>query len=157
LISEYKVALLSMKKMVFAIFLIIGAFNILQAQEWSTDFNEAKRIASENDIPILVLFSGSDWCAPCIKLERQVLSTPKFMQYAKDNYVLIKADFPRKKRNQLPEAIQNQNNELAEKYNRSGGFPLVVVLDKDGKKLGEVGYKKVTPDLYLELLNKMIK
>ncbi|MEW7291239.1 thioredoxin family protein [Aquimarina sp. 2304DJ70-9] len=146
-----------MRKIVIAGFLLFVGVSSLSAQEWLTDFEEAKKLASEKNKTIVLVFAGSDWCAPCIKLEKQILESQEFQKYAKDNYVLIKADFPRKKKNQLPEALQTQNKKLAETYNKSGGFPLVVLLDNTGKKLGETGYKKVTPNSYLGILNKMIK
>ncbi|PKV50016.1 thioredoxin-related protein [Aquimarina sp. MAR_2010_214] len=146
-----------MKKIIIIVFLIFSGINLVSAQEWLTNFEKAKRIAQENDKNIILVFAGSDWCAPCIKLEKQILHTEEFQGYAKKHYVLLKADFPRKKKNQLPEALQNQNKTLAEAYNKRGGFPLVVVLDKNGKKLGETGYKKVTPNAYLEILSTMIK
>ncbi len=148
---------MNMRKIVIAGFLLFIGINSLIAQEWLTDFEEAKKIASEKNKNIVLVFAGSDWCAPCIKLEKQILESQEFQEYAKDNYVLIKADFPRKKKNQLPEALQAHNKKLAETYNKSGGFPLVVLLDKTGKKLGETGYKKVTPDSYLGILNQMIE
>lgn len=136
--------------------LFVLGINDISAQEWLTDFEKAKQIASENDKHILLVFAGSDWCAPCIKLEKQVLDTQEFKEKAKQHYVLVKADFPRKKKNQLSAEQQVHNNKLAEKYNKSGGFPMVIVLDKAGEKQGEVGYKKVAPKEYLDLLNQMI-
>ncbi|MFD2565436.1 thioredoxin family protein [Aquimarina rubra] len=146
-----------MRKIISIITLMLMSMSSLTAQEWLTNFNEAKDIASNTNKNIVLVFAGSDWCAPCIKLERQILNTEKFLKYAKENYILVKADFPRKRKNQLPENLQEQNKQLAEAYNKSGGFPLVVMLDKEGKKLGEIGYKKVTPDAYIEILNKMIR
>ncbi len=57
---------------------------------------------------------------------------------------MLLADFPRKKQNMLPVEQQKKNEQLAETYNKNGYFPLVVVLDKDGKVLGQTGYKKIT-------------
>lgn len=131
--------------------------NTINAQEWGTSFEEAKKTAKNENKHIILVFAGSDWCAPCIKLEKQILETKEFKESVKKDYVLLKADFPRKKKNQLTENLQNQNKKLAEEYNKSGGFPLVVVLDKNGKKLGETGYKNVSPDSYLDILNKMRK
>lgn len=131
--------------------------NTISAQEWITSFDEAKNIAKSENKHIILVFAGSDWCAPCIKLEKQILETKEFKESVKNDFVLIKADFPRKKKNQLTESLQNQNKKLAEEYNKSGGFPLVVVLDKEGKKIGETGYKNISPDSYLNILNKMIK
>ncbi|MCK8522721.1 thioredoxin family protein [Aquimarina sp. D1M17] len=146
-----------MKKIIPTLLFILMGFQLISAQEWLNDFEIAKKIAVENDRPIVLVFAGSDWCIPCIKLERQILHTEEFKTYAKDHYVLLKADFPRKRKNQLPQDIQRQNASLAEEYNRSGGFPMVVVLDKTGQKLGEIGYEKVTPSAYIESLNTLIK
>lgn len=100
-----------------------------------------------------MVFSGSDWCAPCIKLEKEIWESAEFQAYAKENYVMLRADFPRKKANQLPEAQARKNGELAEKYNSKGFFPLVVVLDDHGQVMGETGYKKMSPQEYIGHLN----
>lgn len=145
-----------MKKFLLVVVLIVLGVSSISAQEWLTDIEAAKKIAANENKHIVLVFAGSDWCAPCIKLEREVLETEKFREYAKEKYVLLKADFPRKKKNKLSELQQQHNNQLAEKYNKSGGFPLVVLLDQHGKKIGEIGYKKTTPKAYIEVLNTMI-
>ncbi len=142
-----------MRTLLVLSFLFLCFIPSLQAQEWKTNFAEAKALAAKEDKPIVLVFQGSDWCAPCIKLEREVFSTEEFRNYAKDHYVLLKADFPRKKQNALPPEQEAHNKALAEKYNTGGYFPLVVVLDKEGKVLGETGYKKVSPREYINLLN----
>lgn len=146
-----------MRKIIIILILVFLYINTVNAQEWGADFEAAKKTAQAKDKHIILVFAGSDWCAPCIKLEKQILETKEFKESVKNDYVLLKADFPRKKKNQLTESLQDQNKKLAEEYNKSGGFPLVVVLDKNGKKLGETGYKNVSPDSYLNILNKMIK
>lgn len=110
-------------------------------------------MAQKEDKPIILVFSGSDWCAPCIKLDRDIWQSDEFKSYAKQNYVLYRADFPRKKENKLKEQLVEKNKELADRYNPKGYFPLVLVLDKNGKKLGEMGYQKTTPNGYITLLN----
>lgn len=127
------------------------------AQDWQTDFTEAKEIASHENKPIVLVFQGSDWCAPCIKLNLEIWSTDTFKAYAKDNYVMLQADFPRKKKNALSETQTKVNAALAEAYNKEGMFPLVVVLDNKGNVLGKTSYKKTTPKAYIEELNKFIK
>ena len=127
------------------------------AQEWQTDFAKAKQIATNEKKPIILVFQGSDWCAPCIKLDREVWSTDTFKKYAGKNYVMLLADFPRRKKNLLSEAQTEANAVLAEKYNKQGYFPFVVVLNSEGKVLGESSYKKTTPDKYIEELNSFIK
>ncbi|AVI50041.1 thioredoxin family protein [Pukyongia salina] len=133
--------------------LFLGVFLFIslgiQSQNWHTDMDEAKTMASQNNQKIILVFKGSDWCAPCIKLEREVLSTEYFRTYAKEHFVLLEADFPKRKKNALPDDLQKKNNELAERYNKRGVFPFVVVLDKDGNVLGETGYFKTTPEAYV--------
>jgi len=132
--------------------LLVFTLASINAQEWLTSFEQAMTIADKKDQPIILVFQGSDWCAPCIKLDREVWSTEEFQQYAKDHFVMLQADFPRKKINQLPKELEQHNKELAEKYNQEGFFPLVVVMDKHGKVLGKAGYEKMTPKQYIELL-----
>ena len=124
----------------------------INAQEWQTDLSKCKEIAKEKKQKIILVFSGSDWCTPCIKLEKEIWNSKEFKSYAKDNFVLLKADFPRKKKNKLPKEQQEKNNQLAEKYNKNGFFPFVVVLDSDENILGTTGYKKVSPKEYIDIL-----
>ena len=139
------------KKFLFLLF--FASVCIASAQEWQTDFTTAKQIAAKQDKPIILVFQGSDWCAPCIKLDKEVWSTPEFKSYAKDHFIMLQADFPRKKANSLAPEQQEKNNQLAEKYNQNGYFPFVVILDENGKVLGETGYQKMQPNEYIKLLN----
>ena len=105
--------------------------------EWLTDFDQAKQIAKERDKMILLNFSGSDWCAPCIKMEKDVFEKREFQEYSAENLVLLRADFPRLKKNK-PDHKQTAHNErLAEQYNPKGSFPLTLLLDPEGKVVGE--------------------
>ncbi len=124
----------------------------IQAQNWQTDIDQAKALAAKENRKIVLVFQGSDWCAPCIKLEREIWSTEEFNDYAKDHFIMLQADFPRKKSNQLSAGLQEHNNKLAERYNKNGYFPFVLVLDKEGRVLGETGYKKMSPSEYIKLL-----
>ncbi len=133
--------------------LFFGTLNVVSAGEWLTDFEEAKKMAVKKDQNIILVFQGSDWCGPCIKLDREVWSAEEFKAYAKDHFVMLKADFPRKKSNRLKKAQQEKNKKLAAKYNKEGFFPLVVALDKNGKVLGKTGYKKMKPAEYIKLLS----
>lgn len=122
------------------------------AQNWVYDFNEAKLLAEQENKQILLVFSGSDWCAPCIKLDRQIWQTKVFKNHAKENLVLLKADFPKRKKNQLPKIQQDKNKALAETYNTKGYFPFVVLLDANGKVINQLGYKNLTPTKYIEAI-----
>nr|WP_321355756.1 thioredoxin family protein [uncultured Draconibacterium sp.] len=125
-------------------------------QNWQTDFQQSLQTAKAEDKPIILVFSGSDWCAPCMKLENEIWSSDEFKNYSAEHFVLYKADFPRKKKNQPDSEQVKANKELAEKYNNKGFFPLVVVLDENGKVLGETGYKKLSPDEYIKHLETFV-
>ncbi|MEO9804605.1 MAG: thioredoxin family protein [Reichenbachiella sp.] len=141
-----------MKKVIGVLMLTALAWQS-QAQNWLTDIDMAKQIAEDENKKIVLVFAGSDWCGPCIKLERSIWESEKFKNYAAENYVLVKADFPRKKANKLPKELQAHNDALAERYNQNGYFPLVLILDFAGKVHGTTGYKNITPGEYIELLN----
>ena len=106
---------------------------------------------------ILLVFQGSDWCAPCIKLNRDIFETAHFLTYAKDHFIMLQADFPRRKKNALSPELQTHNSALAEQYNKGGIFPFVVVLNKDGRVLGQTSYSKKTPQEYIVELEGFIK
>ncbi|MEZ4809307.1 MAG: thioredoxin family protein [Allomuricauda sp.] len=142
-------------------FFLVGCclfFGMLQAQEWQENFNNAVKVAKQEDKPIVLVFSGSDWCAPCIRLKRLILDSDEFKAYATSHYVLYNADFPRKKNNQLSPEKTNANKSLAEKYNPNGHFPLVVVMDKQQTVLGTAGFSaKSSPEEYIALLNSFVQ
>ncbi|MDP5232080.1 MAG: thioredoxin family protein [Cellulophaga sp.] len=122
-------------------------------QNWYKNFEEAQKESTTSNKTLILVFSGSDWCAPCIKLDKDIWQSSEFINYAAEHYILYKADFPRRKGNQLSEEIVVENKNLAEKYNTKGYFPLVLVLNKKGEILGETGYQKVTPKAYISTLN----
>ncbi len=127
------------------------------AQEWFLDIEEAKTESEINGKPILLVFQGSDWCSPCIKLEKEVWQTKEFQSYASDHLVLLQADFPRRKKNALSSERQRHNNHLAEKYNHNGIFPFVVLLSPKGEVIGETGYKNISAQEYIDHLMEMTK
>jgi len=143
-----------MKKIIITALILIATL-ATNAQTWHTDMIEAQEVATEKNRKIILVFQGSDWCAPCMKLEKEIWSSTTFKDYAKGNYVLVKADFPKRKKNKLSKELQKHNDALAEKYNKNGVFPLVVVLDKTGKVIGKTTYKKTTPKEFLEILNSL--
>ena len=141
-----------MKTTATLLLFLISIFNI-SAQDWVYDFEEAKSLAAHTDKKIILVFSGSDWCVPCIKLSHQVFKTEMFKNYAKEHFIMLKADFPRRKENQLSEAQKNHNAKLFEKYNKMGYFPLVVVLTKKGRAIGELSFRNETPEQYIYRIN----
>ena len=137
--------------------LFFFTISVFYAQNWQTNFEEAKMIASKENKNIVLVFSGSDWCAPCMKLEKNIWMSDEFKSEAEKNWVTYKADFPKKKANQLAPELTEQNKKLAEKYNKGGSFPLVVLLDPNGKVLGMTGFKNVSAEEYIQLLHSFVK
>lgn len=129
--------------------------NVGSAQTWHTNYDDALQLAKAEEKPIILVFQGSDWCAPCIKLERAIWSSEEFKSHASENYVLLLADFPRKKKNHLSSEQKMANQKLAETYNKQGVFPLVVVIDANEQVKGTTGYKKLKPTEYIALLDSM--
>jgi protein disulfide-isomerase len=97
-------------------------------------------------------FTGSDWSGWCIKLHNEVFSKPEFSEYAKKNLVLVEVDFPRKK--QQSEELKKANQALQEKY-KIEGYPTIIVLDGNGKKVGELGYQPGGPKAFIAELDKL--
>ena len=129
----------------------IFSFNALYAQTWQSNMQTAKERANELDRNLALLFTGSDWCTACVKLKREVLDSEVFMSYAADNLILIKADFPRKRKNRLSEEQQEINNKLAEQFNPNGYYPLIVVMSPKGQVLGYLGYMNLPPEKYISI------
>ncbi len=111
------------------------------AAAWTADLAAALQQAKATNKPVLAVFSGSDWCKPCIMLKQEVLDQAAFEVYAKDRFVLARFDFPRNKKNKLPADQMKLNEQAASQLNKDGVFPLVVVLSPDGKVLARTGYR----------------
>ena len=119
---------------------------------WLTNFESAQsRARSENKL-LLIEFTGSDWCPPCIMLGRQVFSQPEFKDYAARHLVLLEVDFPRTK--ELSAEQRAANEKLAARF-EIYGFPTVIILDPSGKKIGELGYMPGGPKAFISALEKL--
>jgi thioredoxin-related protein len=103
--------------------------------QWHANMQEAKELAQKEHRHILLNFSGSDWCGPCILLRKEVFDDPDFLSFSDSTLVLVNADFPRMKKNQLTKQQQEQNDHLADQYNSQGKFPLTLLLNADGRIL----------------------
>lgn len=142
-----------MKKIVLILIMLISNFSF--SQDWKYNFEEAKKIAETEGKDIVMVFSGLDWCAPCIKLDKQIWQSEEFKKESSEKWILVKVNFPRKTANKLSEEQMNHNRELAEKYNNEGSFPLVILLNSKGKALGKVGYKNVSPNEYIKIIESL--
>ena len=121
---------------------------------WSTDYETALRKAKEENRHVLVDFTGSDWCGWCIRLNREVFSTEEFQEFAKENLVCVKIDFPRKKK--LPKEVAKRNDRLQRQFGVRG-YPTVFVLGADGTPLVRTGYQEGGGEEYVNHLKSLIK
>jgi thioredoxin-related protein len=122
---------------------------LLTTSTWETDFTKAKTSAKDSHKLIFLNFSGSDWCGPCIRLHKEIFDSEAFSDYANGHLVLVNADFPRLKKNQLSKEQQLKNDQLAEMYNKEGKFPFTLLLSADGKVLKTWdGFTTLTPEAY---------
>lgn len=117
--------------------LLIVFFNsiLFTSPMWQTNFDKALQQAKKENKNILLNFAGSDWCGPCIILNKEIFNSSVFEQYSNEHLVLVKADFPRLKKNQLTKEQQKLNDQLADKYNNEGVFPLTILLTPEGNVL----------------------
>ncbi|SHG22837.1 Thioredoxin-related protein [Flavobacterium segetis] len=144
-----------MKKSIVLLFLFLVSLGY--SQNWKSDFEVAKKQAASENKNILLVFSGSDWCAPCIKLDKTIWQSEEFKKEADQNWIIYRADFPKKKANLLSGDLTASNKKLADRYNKSGNFPLVLLLDKSGTVLGITGYKNVSSQEYIQLIHSFEK
>lgn len=127
------------------------------AATWLGNFNDAKMQAAKSHKLILINFSGSDWCAPCVRLRKEILETANFENFASRNLVLVRADFPRQKKNQLSKEQIKLNEALADKYNSKGAFPFTLLVDENGKVLRSWdGFPDESPDRFISEINRFV-
>ena len=127
-----------MKKILLMTMLLGGALAARSEElAWLTDAAKAQAQAKAEKKLVLLDFTGSDWCGWCIRLNKEVFSKPEFAEYAKKNLVLVEVDFPNKKK--LSNEQQTANRELEKKY-AVRGYPTIILLDGNGKKVGQLSY-----------------
>lgn len=119
----------------FATFFFIQSSVAQSTAVWASNLDSAKTQSVQENKCILLNFSGSDWCGPCIKMRKEILTSEYFLKYATDHLILLNADFPRMKKNQQDKKLVQQNEQLAELYNKQGKFPFTLLLSKDLKVL----------------------
>lgn len=151
-----------MNKIVLLFLLVFGSMTT-QAQEltWETNVNKAIEVSNKTNKPLLLFFTGSDWCGWCIRLQKEVLKTPEFTKWANENVVLVELDYPR--RTPQTAEIKKQNAELQQAFGIQG-FPTVFfakAITKDGKTnfqgLGNTGYVAGGPTAWLAVADGILK
>ncbi len=131
--------------------ILIVSFILLPSSVWLTNFKNAEKIAVEKHQLILLNFSGSDWCGPCIRLKKEFFQSSTFNEYADINLVLVNADFPRSNKNKLSKDQVKENEALADKYNSKGKFPLSLLLNEKGIVLKEwEGLPTTSPQQFVQ-------
>src|SRR5450432_4754069 len=108
--------------MLAKLFLLLPVL-FITTSEWHNNLDEAKKMAQKNHKYILLNFSGSDWCGPCIRMRNEIFESDVFKKMADTELVLVNADFPRNKKNQPTSEQQKINDATADKYNPQGKFP----------------------------------
>ena len=135
--------------MLYSFLIILTTLSANLPETWVTNFDEAIITATDQNKNILMVFSGSDWCAPCKKLRKDILTTDEFEKYEKQNLVILYLDFPSKKKNKLSKEQTKHNESLADKYNRSGSFPKVMLLNSSGETVKEIKYEGQSTSDYI--------
>lgn len=120
---------------------------------WLTDLSEVQAKAKEEGKPILMDFTGSNWCGWCIKLKKEVFSKPAFVDYANEHLILMTVDFPQGLKQE--DSLKEQNNKLLDAYGVNG-FPTIILVDFEGKVLGKTGYKRGGPEAYVAHLKGLL-
>lgn len=143
-----------MKKFLLNVLMLVFGFVTIgnAAEKWITDYDKALEESSDRNIPILALFTGSDWCPYCMDLEKDVLSQEEFIDFASKSFVLLYLDFPQNKK--IDPKLEKQNEKLSEQYSVEG-FPTILILDKKGKVIDECGYG--TLEEIIDLLKEALK
>ena len=125
--------------------------------KWTMDFDAATKLAADKELPLLLNFTGSDWCGWCKIMDKNVFAGEEWKKYAADNVVLVTLDFPNDK-SIVPEKYVERNKNLQAKFG-VGGYPTYVILDSDGEtKLGQLGAgKEKTPSSFVQEFKTAIK
>lgn len=136
---------------VFVLLVGVG-FALSGNVKWMNDFSAAKERAQAENKPILINFTGSDWCGWCIKTEKEVFSQKAFKDFAKDHLVLMEVDFPENK--PQSDELKEQNQRLDKEF-KIEGYPTIFLLDAEGNKLTEdIGYLEGGAEAYVATLKK---
>ena len=120
---------------------------------WLINLGDAFDIAQSNDKVILINFTGSDWCGWCKKLKNEVFSQNKFIEYAKNNLILLELDFP--KNAPQPYETKLYNYSLMQRFGIKG-FPSILLLDKNNNVIARTGYQPGGAVNYVNHLKRYI-
>ena len=121
--------------------------------DWCETYTDSSRLSKEQSKPLLILFTGTSWCPACIKLEKEILQKPEFIQGVADNFIFYKAEF----NDPSPEGLNSTpDSVLLDRYQITA-FPTMVIVNEDGKQLFTINYKPNTPDSYVREINQKLQ
>ncbi|MEI7902843.1 MAG: thioredoxin family protein [bacterium] len=125
--------------------------------QWTMDLDAAKKVAAEKKLPLVLNFTGSDWCGWCKHMDKEVFSKDTWTAYAKGNLLLVWIDFPQDK-TLVPEKYVARNRALSEFYGVDG-YPAYILLDDDGQtQLGKLGAdQEISPETFIGSLKQLLK
>lgn len=132
---------------------LLWAFNASGQAFEKADDAFAKSKAQK--LPVLIVFSGSDWCNPCIRFQNTILIDHAFADFAEKTLVILNADFPQRKK--LSNELVKQNDTLAEQYNPAGIFPRLVLLRPDRSLISTIAYNNQTAQVFIVQLTKLLE
>lgn len=144
-----------MKNSLFALALLLCTSVLALAggkAGWEDDYEKGLAQAKSESKLVLLDFTGSDWCGWCIKLDKEVFSEKAFKDYARENLVLLEVDFPHAKHQS--KKLKEQNEKLSKEYGIEG-YPTIVILNAEGKKVGQLGYMEGGPEAFIAELDKL--
>jgi protein disulfide-isomerase len=130
-----------MKRMLMFLTLFAGSINCSEAADrinWFTNYDEAVKTSRNTTKPMVLLFTGSDWCTWCIKLEDEAFNSPDFANAVGDKFVFVKLDFPLNR--SQPTEVTAQNKRLQKQFDVQG-YPSVIILDSQQRKIANTGYR----------------
>ncbi len=107
---------------------------------WHTDLNKAIELSKKENKPMMLFFTGSDWCGWCVKLKKEVFSQSEFKQWAQENVILVEVDFP--KYTAQSEELKAQNRMLQQQFSVMG-YPTCFFVKADKLKDGKINYTQL--------------
>lgn len=151
-----------MKKFILILALAFSSLAMnAQDLKWYTNVKEASELSVKTKKPLLLFFTGSDWCGWCMRLQKEVFLQPEFTKWAKENVILVELDFP--KRKQLAPELAQQNNEIGQMF-AIRGYPTVWLVNPSNanaqiafERLGSTGYVAGGPSKWIEGANAILK
>lgn len=149
-----KLARLTILMLISCILVICPLFAEEKEELWLTNLETGLELSAEQNKPVLLYFTGSDWCGWCIKLTEEVLDTDQFINYAEENLVLVRLDFPRSI--QQDEATVRYNRNIMERFNVRG-FPTLFLLNSDESVIAQTGYRQGGAEKYIEHLENLMR